>query len=181
MLGICCHCCCRSLSLSSLSLSCVMLPIIGAAASMAEETTSIEPASGAEKAPTARCEAFRAQGTWGTEWPHSGESGFSSKASGRQLSHRNALRSCGLWKSNHHSTTQQSGPHGPGTVKRAHKVSHTHGASSCWVAIPSSLICPFYSPSLPPPSFFLFFYSSRHRIAAPSDSRCIKHNRCGVP
>jgi hypothetical protein len=44
------------------SLSCVVLPIMGAAPSMAEGTTSVEPASGAEKAPTARPEAFGAQG-----------------------------------------------------------------------------------------------------------------------
>ena len=33
---------------------------------MAEGTTSVEPASGAEKAPTARPEAFGAQGIWGS-------------------------------------------------------------------------------------------------------------------
>ena len=35
-----------------------MLPIVGAAPSMAEGTTSVEPVSGAEKAPTARPEAL---------------------------------------------------------------------------------------------------------------------------
>ena len=44
------------------SLSCIVLPIMSAAPSMAEGTTSVEPASGAEKAPTARPEAFGAQG-----------------------------------------------------------------------------------------------------------------------
>jgi len=40
------------------SLSCVMLPIVGAAPSMAKGTTSVEPTSGAEKAPTARPKAL---------------------------------------------------------------------------------------------------------------------------
>jgi len=56
------------------SLSCVTLPIMGTAPSMAKGTTSVEPASGAEKAATAKPEALepREYGGGGREWVQAG-------------------------------------------------------------------------------------------------------------
>ena len=53
---------CRPLSSVIVVTAIVTLPVVSAAPSMAEDTASIEPAGGAEKAPSARPEAWHMVG-----------------------------------------------------------------------------------------------------------------------